>query len=254
MSVPRAIRLLAVSLLLCILPCSVHSQIIGDAGIAVPQNVEEDENRDDGKRKIWDKLKFWKEIDFNVFKFKKGQKDSVAIAEPVEPVKKEKGPKMQTQISIGTNLLSWAYFGTANLETSINIGRHLSFFVGGRYNSLEFETKAYKEIFHKQTTGYAGIKWWPWFVNSGWWVGLKGQYSDFSTAGVMSSYQKDGVAVGGGLSGGYSFMLGKHFNLELGAGIWGGTYLEYSNFEKPNDKPGMFVKIDNIQVSFLYYF
>lgn len=252
MSISRRIKLLVSVILLYLLPCSAaYSQIAVNESVVVSQNVEEAGSIDEGGKKIWDRLKFWKGINFNIFKFKKGEKDTLSPVSKVEPVK---GPKMNTQVSVGTNLLSWAYFGTANLESSISIGRHITAFAGGKYNSLVFNTKAEKEIFHKQTTGYAGIKWWPWFVNSGWWIGLKGQYSDFSTAGILSSYQEDGVAVGSGLSGGYSFMLGRHFNLDIGVGVWGGAYLDYSNYEKPEEKRDMFIKFDNIQVSLIYFF
>lgn len=214
-------------------------------------------------KKFWDKLKVWEKINFKIFK--KGKNEGMIGGEMVvdstktkeyraamKQIKKENSHKHQ--YSVGTNLLNWAYFGTANLEFNASLNNHFSVFAGGKYNGFKFETKAYKEIFNNQITGYAGIKWWPWFVNTGWWVGIKGQYSDFSTAGIMSSYLKEGVAVGGGLSGGYTFMMGRRFNLDLGIGVWGGTYLEYSDYEKPESKPGMFVKLDNIIVSFTYFF
>lgn len=160
----------------------------------------------------------------------------------------------KVRLSMGTNLLTWASFGTANLELNASLGNHVSLFAGGKYNPFDFNTKAYKEIYSKQTTGYFGVKWWPWYVNSGWWIGLKGQYSDFSTTGVLSSYLKEGVGVGGGLSGGYSFMLGKHFNLDLGLGIWGGKYLEYVDYSDMDGEKDIFVKLDNIIVSFIYFF
>lgn len=223
-----------------------------------PEPVEQSEG------KFWDKLKVWEKINFNIFKKGKdeGMTEGQMVAdstktkeyrEAMRKLKKENSHKHQ--YSVGTNLLNWAYFGTANLEFNASLNNHFSVFAGGKYNGFKFETKAYKEIFNNQITGYAGIKWWPWFVNTGWWVGIKGQYSDFSTAGIMSSYMKEGVAVGGGLSGGYTFMMGRRFNLDLGIGVWGGTYLEYSDYEKPeSSKPGMFVKLDNIIVSFTYFF
>lgn len=196
--------------------------------------------------KFWDKFIFWR---------KDNVVDSTHTKEYRAALRQEKKENShKTQYSVGTNLLNWAYFGTANLEASASLGNHFSAFAGGKYNSWNFETKAFKEVYNKQITGYAGVKWWPWFVNTGWWVGAKAQYSDFSTAGIMSSYQRDGVAVGAGLSGGYTFMMGRHFNLDLGIGVWGGTYLKYSDYEKPGEKPNMFVKLDNIIVSFTYFF
>ena len=186
-----------------------------------------------------DRAKIWKIINFDFLKCNKEKKENTH----------------KHQYSVGTNLLSWVYFGTANLEFNASLNNHFSVFAGGKYNPFKITTKGEKDIFHTQKTGYLGAKWWPWFVNTGWWIGMKGQYSDFSTVGIMSSYTREGVAVGGGISGGYTFMLGRHFNLDLGLGLWGGTYLEYVDYEKPDDpKPGMFLKLDNIIVSFTYLF
>ena len=188
---------------------------------------------------IWNKVRDWRMPSFEIFKWNK------------EKVKED---THKNQYSVGTNLLNWAYFGTANFEMNASISNHFSVFAGGKYNSLNFETKAYKEIFANQITGYAGIKWWPWFVNTGWWIGLKGQYSDFSNAGIFTTYLREGKAAGAGLSGGYSFMLGTHFNLDLGLGVWGGAYLDYTDYEHPTENKKMFINIDNIQVSFTYLF
>ncbi len=159
-----------------------------------------------------------------------------------------------TQYSVGTNLLNWVYFGTSNLELNASLNNRYSVFAGAKYNFLKFHTKGKVDVFNNHKTAYAGIKWWPWFVNTGWWAGLKGQYSDFSTSGVITSSMREGVAVGVGLSGGYSFMLGRHFNLDLGVGVWGGSYLKYTDYEKDAKQQDTFFKIDNIAVSIIYIF
>lgn len=238
MTFSKFIKIVAASFIICMLPlCSFA------------QNEEKapEKERTNKDWMIWNKVSDWnwdinwKMPSFDFFKFKKVNKA-------------EKVDTHNNQYSVGTNLLNWAYFGTANLEFNASLNNHFSVFAGGKYNGFKFETKSYKEVFANQITGYAGIKWWPWLVNTGWWVGVKGQYSDFSNAGITTSYLKEGVAVGGGLLGGYSFMLGTHFNLDLGLGIWGGTYLDYVDYEKPDAKENMFVKLDNIQVSFTYFF
>ena len=38
----------------------------------------------------------------------------------------------------------------------------------------------------------AGARWWPWYVFSGWWVGLKGQYSDYVKTGVWRPALEEG--------------------------------------------------------------
>ncbi len=237
---PRINKFVFAFLLICILPYCASAQKAEEV-----QEVEKQKK----EWMFWNKIKEWKIPSFDLFKHFKDGKE-----ERKENRLHKKENSHQNQYSIGTNLLGWAYFGTANFEFNASLSNKFSVFAGGKYNDLQFVTKGHKEVFNNQISGYAGVKWWPWFVNTGWWVGIKGQYSDFSTAGIQSSYQRDGIAVGGGLSGGYSFMLGSHFNLDLGAGVWGGAYLDYVDYQAPDKKPGMFVKMDNIQVSFIYIF
>ena len=108
-----------------------------------------------------DRAKIWKIINFDFLKCNKEKKENTH----------------KHQYSVGTNLLSWVYFGTANLEFNASLNNHFSVFAGGKYNPFKITTKGEKDIFHTQKTGYLGAKWWPWFVNTGWWIGMKGQYS-----------------------------------------------------------------------------
>ena len=199
------------------------------------------------ERVFFSKIKQWKMPSLDIFKWKKDNQEG----DKKVKVKNEKISK--AQYSVGTNLLNWAYFGTANLEFNASLGNKVTVFAGGKYNPFQFMTKGQVEVFNNKICGYAGVKWWPWLVNTGWWIGIKGQYCDFSTSGILTRNLKEGIAVGGGLSGGYSFMLNRHFNLDLGIGAWGGTYLEYTDYSR-EAKPGMFVEVDNIQVSLTYIF
>ena len=74
------------------------------------------------------------------------------------------------------------------------------------------------------------MRWWPWNVYSGWWLGAKGQFREYNWGGFGSRETEEGYAYGAGLSFGYTWMLHEHINLELGAGAWGGykTYTVYS--------------------------
>ena len=38
------------------------------------------------------------------------------------------------KVAISTDLVEWANFGTANLNASVSLSRHVSMNVGGRYN------------------------------------------------------------------------------------------------------------------------
>ena len=113
---------------------------------------------------------------------------------------------------------------------------------------------------NQQRTAYAGAKYWPWHVYSGWWFGAKAQYTGFDEAGVFSQNLISGNALGAGLSAGYSIMLGSHVNLDLGFGAWGGRLLNYTRY---NDLGGLevastgsrnFVFLDNVVIAFAYIF
>ena len=176
------------------------------------------------------------------------------VGEKNEETQKKAVNPLKFNLAVSTNIPTWLNLGTANLEVDASLHKNISLFVGGKYNDFLFTTNSGNEVLNQQTTGYAGIKYWPWYVNTGWWVGIKGQYSEFTTGGIFSSYLREGTAIGGGLSGGYSFMLNKHLNLDLGLGVWGGKLIEYTDYEKPEAGPKMFFTLDNIKVSFTYVF
>lgn len=135
---------------------------------------------------------------------------------------------MAQQISLGTNLVDWGNLGTANLELGVSVGQHFSLMAGGRYNPWTMNSKKHDQLMqnHKQTA-YLGVRYWPWYVNSGWWFAAKGQYSRTSNCGVWRPDRVDATAFGGGLSGGYTLMLRKHLNLDMGIGAWAGKYTDY---------------------------
>jgi hypothetical protein len=113
---------------------------------------------------------------------------------------------------------------------------------------------------NNQITGYAGVKYWPWHVYSGWWLGAKAQFQDFDEAGLWSENLVSGQALGLGLSAGYSIMIGSHVNVDFGVGGWGGRVLKYTAYKDLGgyevDKVGAknFIFLDNIMVAFVYIF
>ncbi len=56
------------------------------------------------------------------------------------------------------------------------------------------------------------------------------QYQEFNDAAPITLETSEGDRYGAGLSGGYSKMLGRHFNLDFGLGLWTGytTYVTYA--------------------------
>jgi len=164
-------------------------------------------------------------------------------------------------VSVSTNLVDWANFATTNLEVGVSVSQHISFVAGGKYNPWDF-SNADEQMYSKSMAGYLGMRYWAWYVNSGLWFQLKGQYADYSITGTWRPALDEGRAAGGGFACGYTFMLSDHFNIELASGIWGGYLLEHNVYEctdclrlRENDSgPRPFFDLDNLAVSLVYIF
>lgn len=167
------------------------------------------------------------------------------------------GPSSWAQkISVSTNLFEWGRLLTYNGELGISLSRHFSIHAGGLYNNTvkPFEDKHYI-IQDRQMAFYAGTRFWPWYVNSGWWVGMKGQYRQMNVSGIWRPAYECGDGVGAGLNGGYAIMVGKHLNIEFGASFWAGKYLNYTLYDCPfclnvrQSEPKWFAAPDDIYIS-----
>lgn len=164
------------------------------------------------------------------------------------------------KVSLSTNFVDWAYLGTANIEAGISLSQHFSLAIGGKVNPWEFHTPKGYDMYDKQYTAYAGVRYWPWYVFSGWWLEAKTQYKMFSRTGLWRPALEQGTSIGAGLSFGYTIMLHQNLNLELGAGIWGGRHLEYNLYECPrcmsvrDSGPRNFITADKLSVSLTYIF
>jgi len=167
--------------------------------------------------------------------------------------------KAQT-FTLGTNLVDWANYATINLDFGVSVSQHVSLVAGGKFNPWDF-SKGENVTYSKNKVGYLGARFWTWNVNSGLWFQVKGQFADYQITGTWRHALDIGQAVGGGLAVGYSFMLSKHFNLELAAGGWGGYLIKHDVYEcpdcqvlRPESGPRAFIDLDNISVSFVYVF
>jgi len=165
--------------------------------------------------------------------------------------------------SVQTNVLDWAALGTANAEIGLSVSQHFSLVAGGRYNPWEFQTHDPEAIVrNQQQSAYLGVRYWPWYVNSGFWVAAKAQYMwSFSNTGIWRAALKEGRGgIGGGLSAGYTFMLSKHFNFEVAAGGWAGVFKEYGFYSSPEkyvvreEGRKKFIYPDQLSLSFVYVF
>ena len=175
------------------------------------------------------------------------------------------------QFSVSTNVVDWVAVGTVNAEGGVALQRHFSAFAGFRINPWVFRSGNPEDRFEdplgdeerqfqdKKQAYYAGVRYWPWYIFSGWWVGMRGQYMEYDRGGFIVHEREAGDAWGIGLSGGYSYMLNENFNIDFGMGFWGGqtNYGTYrcTNCGQPveNGKK-WFVLPDYIAVSLMYIF
>lgn len=168
-------------------------------------------------------------------------------------------PGFAQQAAVSTNLVQYANFGTVNGDVSVAPVRHWTVHAGGRYNPFRYGKSDEGAVQNKQRTVYAGSRWWGWHVYSGWWLGPKLQYQEYSTGGIRDPETREGRRVGMALSGGYSYMIAPHLDLEFGVGFWGG-WDRFTLYECPvcgltvdSGKRG-FLLPDDVLVALTYIF
>lgn len=162
------------------------------------------------------------------------------------------------KFSIGTNLVQWANLITYNGELGFSVSRHFSVTAGGRFNNTQIDhLDKHYIVQNKQTTFFGGMRYWPWYVNSGLWVGGKLQYQEYAQSGIWRSALEKGRRAGVGASVGYTLMLTKHLNLEFGACLWGGYAMKYTLYDCPiclniRENGGkFFAGLDDISISLI---
>ena len=135
--------------------------------------------------------------------------------------------------SVGTNAVDWLSLGTLNAEASIAVGRRTSLHAGAELNPWTFHASdPERQLQMRQNSWWGGVRYWPWHVYSGWWVGADLRYSLYNGGGVLSRESEEGSAYGAGLYGGYAIMLNSLWNLDLGLGVWGG-WKQYTRYSCP---------------------
>lgn len=173
--------------------------------------------------------------------------------------------------SVSTNLLEWANLGTVNAEAGMAVAQHFSLHAGVRYNNWTFRKGDPEDRFadpdgiterqfqNRKQAYSLGVRYWPWYIYSGWWAYLRGQYMEYNGGGILRHEAEEGDAVGAGLGLGYTLMIHKAWNIEFGAGVWGGRkrYREYrctncGSVLSEGVKP--FVGPDDLYVSFIFVF
>jgi len=205
-----------------------------------------------------------------------------AAAKPTDSTEAESGQQKKVSFvhcSVGTNFLDYVDFGTINGEISLSVARHFSINIGAKYNNWEFG-EAENATWDKRRQFSAGMRYWPWYIYSGWWFGVKGQYEEYSRANFLNAifypecgkqYDKygnlkgygasEGDEFGVGISAGYTLMLHKNLNLDFGIGIWGGLDKrtvydrpKEGKIDKEHSGNKFFILPNDIQVSLVYVF
>ena len=134
------------------------------------------------------------------------------------------------RLSVATNVLDFADFGTLNVEGDVAVARQWTLTAGAKYNPFLYKADTPEPLSARQQLYAAGVRFWPWHVFSGWWIGGKVQYQEYNRGGIRSAVTDEGDRYGAGLSAGFTYMLHPHLNVSLGAGVWGGfqRYTIYS--------------------------
>lgn len=169
--------------------------------------------------------------------------------------------KSKRQVSVSTDVIDWANFGTVNIEAGVSLHQHFSLLAGAKYNPWNFRTvKSDLQLYNHQQTAYVGVRYWPWYVYSGWWVSAQAQYSKFEKTGIWRHALDTGSALGAGVSLGYTLMLHEKLNLEFGAGFWAGNRYKHVLYCCPEcmdvreSSPTTFVALNDISVAVMYVF
>ena len=128
------------------------------------------------------------------------------------------------RFQLSANAVDLACLGTMNAELEYAVARHWSIGLAGRYNPFTFNRPGTADgrMQLRQRSVNLNARWWPWHIYSGWWLAGKAQWQEYNMGGVISEKTEEGRRYGGGLTAGYSHMVNRHLNVEMGLGLWGG--------------------------------
>ncbi len=137
------------------------------------------------------------------------------------------------RVALSTNAVGYADYATLNMEASVSVARQWTLTAGVKYNPFMFSAGEDRhDVSNRQRLFAAGARFWPWHVYSGWWFAGKLQYQEYNVGGITSLQTQEGDRYGLGATVGYTYMLGEHFNLELGIGGWAGADI-FTRYECP---------------------
>lgn len=143
--------------------------------------------------------------------------------------------------SVKTNVLYGGYALTPNLGVEVGLSPRWTLEISGAYNPFKLHGS---ETDNRKLVHWVALpefRYWTCQRFNGHFVGVHGLYGEYNIGGyhlplLFGSESRDsryeGNVQGGGLSYGYSFLLGRRWNLELTVGV-GVMYLRYDRYESP---------------------
>lgn len=133
------------------------------------------------------------------------------------------------RFTVGTNVVDILTLGTVNIEGGASVARKVTVLVGGELNPLSFSSDG-SAFRSRQMSLWGGARYWPWHAYSGWWAGGTLRWTVYNNGGFSDPSTEEGFAYGAGIYAGYSVMLTDRWNIDIGAGGWGGwkTYTVYA--------------------------
>lgn len=187
----------------------------------------------------------------------------------------------QARWAFSTNLVNWAWFGTANASAQYSVSRRLTLTAAARYNGFTYDENKPSQFETRQQTYGLGMRFWPWYTYSGFWFEGRALFSQYNEGGLKilgsSEYAltgtltaEEGYRVGPSVGLGYSVQVTSWFNIDVGLYGWAGRrwYKTYSctkcgeridpngvnlGFDSPASK-GWFIRPDEALISLMFIF
>ncbi|MBR5385170.1 MAG: DUF3575 domain-containing protein [Bacteroidales bacterium] len=125
------------------------------------------------------------------------------------------------RFALSTNIPDYAMLGTINVKGEMAFSRHWSVGTAARYNPWTWHGgDMEKQMQNRQITLSGSARYWNWNTYAGWWLEGGLQYQQYSRGGVVSRDTEEGDAIGARIGLGYTALLSRHWNLEMGAAGW----------------------------------
>lgn len=145
------------------------------------------------------------------------------------------------KITLKTNLLYGSYAQTPNLSMEFGLGKRITLDISGGYNPWNRTGSAgnNKKLVHWIVQ--PELRYWTCQRFNGHFFGIHAFGSQYNISEYelpllfgkgSKDYRYEGWAAGGGISYGYQWILGKHWNLEATIGV-GYAYLKYDKYDCP---------------------